>query len=167
MEEAKHQWALEEVCDLQFVAVCTVCSKTAPDRSLCQLKRTARSYRFDPFMLLVQDRSKPVSVPSQMNCPVRSFRAVRAACPISLFLTGRKREAGAGAGARGARGARGAGAGGPDDARPGRGVGANEEGAATAPRRVGCLAECEGLLPCSGVVVIISWANITLCNITL
>ena len=42
-----------------------------------------------------------------------------------------------------------------------------EEGAATAPRRVGCLAECEGLLPCSGVVVIISWGSVTLYNITL
>ena len=41
------------------------------------------------------------------------------------------------------------------------------EGAATAPRRVGRLEEGEGLLPCCGVVVFISWGNVTLYNITL
>ena len=111
---------------LQFVAVRAVCSKTGPDRSLCQLKRTARSDRFDRFMLFVQDRSRPVSVPSEMNCmfgPIVSCSL----CSLTHFvvcLTGRKREAGGGAGAPGGRGARGGQAGGPADARPGRGVGA-------------------------------------------
>ena len=77
---------------LQFVAVRAVCSKTGPDRSLCQLKRTARSDRFDQFMLFVQDRSRPVSVPSEMKCTVRSFRAVGAVCPISLFVSQAERE---------------------------------------------------------------------------
>ena len=143
---------------------------------------------------LFEDRSRPVFVSTERNSPVRSVRLVYAVCtrPVQTGLFAKSNEvSGASVScsscslshfvvshspkergtswsgrARSKRRA-GAGSGGLADARPGTGVGAHEEGVATAPRRVGCLAECEGLLRCCGVMVIISWANVTLHNVTL
>ena len=86
------EWRKQSINGPWKRSVFAVCSKTGLDRSLCQLKRTARSDRFDQFMLFVQDRSRPVFVPSEMNCPVRSLRAVGAVCPISLFVSEAERE---------------------------------------------------------------------------